>query len=395
MIPIVNRLNGVRRTPYAGMRGLVILALLLCVVPGCRSGRDAHLAQIDGVVTEEIAAGHLPGAVVLVGRGNKVLYHKAFGLEVAEPFHKAMEKDTIFDLASLTKPIATAPSVLILVDRGRIDVNDYVSKYLPAFGCNGKEQVRIKHLLTHTSGLPAYADANDLRTRFGEFCPDKVIETICGLKAQSPPGEQFRYSCLGYITLARIVKDVTGQDIDEFSRANIFQPLGMKHTRFNPPASWQGRIAGTEIVNGTLLCGTVHDPLGRLMDGTSGNAGLFSTASDLSIYCRMLLNGGIWNGKRILSPAAVAMLTTTQSQGRAYGFDVSSAYAWVKGPNASPSAFCHTGYTGTSLVCDPDTGTYLIVLTNSVHPHDKGSSKPIRQKLAEIVFPAKTNERRP
>jgi CubicO group peptidase (beta-lactamase class C family) len=340
------------------------------------------------VVAEEIAAGHLPGAVVLVGRGNKVPYCKAFGLEVAEPFQEAMAKDTIFDMASLTKPIATATAAMILVDRGEIDVNDCVSKYLPAFACNGKEQVRIRHLLTHTSGLPAYTDANDLRTRFGESCPDKVIETICNLKAQSPPGEEFRYSCLGYITLARIVKIVTGQDIDEFSRANIFGPLGMTHTRFNPPASWQGRIAGTEIVNGTLLRGTVHDPLGRLMDGTSGNAGLFSTASDLSIYCRMLLNGGSWKGKRILSPAAVAMLTTAQSHGRAYGFDINSAYAWIKGPNASPSAFCHSGYTGTSLVCDPVSGTYLILLTNSVHPHDKGTSKPIRQKLAEIVFPA-------
>jgi CubicO group peptidase (beta-lactamase class C family) len=366
----------------------LLLVLLLCLSSSCRveRARDANLARIDGVVAEEIQAGHLPGAVVLVGRGNKVLYYRAFGLEVAEPFQDAMHKDTIFDMASLTKPIATATAVMILVDRGRIDVNDPVSKYLPAFACNGKEQARIRHLLTHTSGLPAYADANDLRTRFGESCPDQVIETICGLKAQSPPGEQFRYSCLGYITLARIVKIVTGQDIDEFSRANIFKPLGMKHTRFNPPLAWQGKIAATEIVNGRLLRGTVHDPLGRLMDGTSGNAGLFSTASDLAVYCRMLLNGGVWKGKRILSPAAVAMLTTTQSHGRAYGFDVSSAYAWVKGPNASPAAFCHTGYTGTSLVCDPSTGAYLILLTNSVHPHDKGASKPIRQKLAEIVF---------
>jgi CubicO group peptidase (beta-lactamase class C family) len=262
----------------------LILVLLLCLSSSCRLDRshDARLAQIDGVVTEEIKAGHLPGAVVLVGRGNKVLYHKAFGLEVAEPIREPMEKDTVFDMASLTKPVATATAVMVLVDRGEINVNDYVSKYLPAFGCNGKEQARIRHLLTHTSGLPAYTDANDLRTRFGESCPDHVVETICGLKAQSPPGEQFRYSCLGYITLARIVKTVTGQGIDEFSRANIFMPLRMKDTGFNPPTSRCERIAATEIVNGKLLRGMVHDPLGRLMDGTSGNAGLFSTASDPS-----------------------------------------------------------------------------------------------------------------
>jgi CubicO group peptidase (beta-lactamase class C family) len=366
-----------------------ILASLLCLAPGCQWSRlrDARLAGIDSVVDEEIQAGHLPGAVVLVGRGDKVLYCKAFGLEVAEPFQEAMQEDTIFDIASLTKPIATATAVMILVDRGRIDVNDLVSKYLPAFACNGKEQARIKHLLTHTSGLPAYMDANDLRSRYGESCPDQVIEAICESKAQSPPGDEFRYSCLGYITLARIVKIVTGEGIDEFSRVNIFQPLDMKYTRFNPPASWRERIAATEIVGGALLRGTVHDPLGRLMDGVSGNAGLFSAAFDLSIYCRMLLNNGVWKGKRILSPAAVAMLTGAQSHSRAYGFDVSSSYAWIKGLYASQNAFCHSGYTGTSLVCDPNAGTYLILLTNSVHPHDKGTSRPIRQKLAGIVFP--------
>lgn len=377
-----------RTSRFALHASYFILIAMLGLCGSCRTERDARLAPIDGVVTQEIQAGHLPGAVVLVGRGNKIMYHKAFGLEVAEPFREPMTRDTIFDMASLTKPIATATAVMILVDRGRIDVNDYVSKYLPAFACNGKEEARIRHLLTHTSGLPAYTDANDLRTRFGDSCPDQVVEKICGLKAQSTPGEEFRYSCLGYITLARIVKIVSGQDINEFTQANLFKPLGMKHTRFCPPASWQREIAGTEIVNDKLLRGTVHDPLGRLMDGTSGNAGLFSTAADLSIYCRMLLTGGSWKGKRILSPAAVMMLTASQSRGRAYGFDVSSGYAWVKGPNASPRAFCHTGYTGTSLVCDPDSGVYLILLTNSVHPYDKGSSKGVRQKLAEIVFPA-------
>jgi CubicO group peptidase (beta-lactamase class C family) len=370
----------------------LILVLLLCLFISCRleHARDAHLARIDAVVQEEIQAGHLPGAVVLVGRGDRILYHRAFGLAVAEPFQAPMRKDTVFDLASLTKPMATAAAILVLVDRGKLDPNDRVADYLPAFACHGKEDVRIRHLLTHTSGLPAYTDAKELKDLYGSPCPDKLIEKICGLKAQSEPGKEFRYSCLGYITLARIVRIVTGQGIDEFAHVSVFTPLGMKHTRFNPPAAWQNKIAGTEIVDDELLRGTVHDPLARLMAGAGGNAGLFSTASDLSIYCRMLLNGGSWNGKQVLSPAAVAMLTTAQSHGRAYGFDVSSSYSWVKGPNTSPAAFCHTGYTGTSLVCDPATGTYLILLTNSVHPHDKGTSKPIRQKIAEIVFPSPT-----
>jgi len=383
------------------MRRSFFTALALTLIVGlslsCRleDARYVHLVQIDGVVEEEIEAGHFPGAVVLVGRGKKILYRKAFGLEVAEPFEESMGQDTLFDMASLTKPIATAACILILVDRGRLDPNDYVRDYLPAFACNGKEEVRIRHLLTHSSGLPAYTDANDLKSHYGSPCPDKVIEKICGLKAQSEPGQEFRYSCLGYITLAEIVRVVTGQNIGEFSLANLFIPLAMRHTRFNPPGSWRSEIAATEIVDGELLRGTVHDPLARLMAGTSGNAGLFSTASDLSIYCRMLLNGGAWKGKRILSSAAVTMLTTPQSHGRAYGFDVSSSYAWVKGPHASPEAFCHTGYTGTSLVCDPATETYLIILTNRAHPHDKGACKPVRQKLAEIVFAPHTGPSQP
>jgi len=376
-------------TRIASFSAGFVLTSLLCLSTSCRLGhvRDARWAQINAVVQEEIQAGHLPGAVVLVGCGDRVLYHQAFGLAVAEPFETPMRKDTVFDLASLTKPIATAAAILVLIDRGQLDPNDRVGDYLPAFACNGKEDVRIRHLLTHTSGLPAYTDAKAIGDLYGSPCPDKVVEKICSLKAPSKPDQEFRYSCLGYITLAQIVRTVTEQSLDEFTQANLFAPLGMEHTRFHPPAAWHKESAGTEIVDGELLRGTVHDPLARLMAGVGGNAGLFSTASDLALYCRMLLSGGSWKGKQVLSPAAVARLTTPQAHGRAYGFDVSSGYAWIKGPHASPAAFCHSGYTGTSLVCDPATGTYLILLTNSVHPYDKGTSKPIRQKLAEIVFP--------
>ena len=368
---------------------VLVLAALLCLCLSCRveQKHDPRWARIDTVVQEEIEAGHLPGAVVLVGSADQILYWKAFGWAVVDPFIAPMGKDTVFDLASLTKPVATAAAIMILIDRGQLDPNDRVGTYLPAFACSGKEDVRIRHLLAHTSGLPAYTEAKALKDQYGGPCPDQVVEKICSLSVQSAPDQQFRYSCLGYITLAQIVRAVTGQGIDEFTHDHLFAPLGMRHTRFCPPAGWQKNIAGTEIVDDVLLRGTVHDPLARLMAGISGNAGLFSTASDLSIFCRMLLHGGSWQGKQILSPAAVRMLTTVQANGRAYGFDVSSRYAWIKGPSAPPQAFCHSGYTGTSLVCDPTTGTYLILLTNSVHPHDKGTTKAIRSKIAEIVFP--------
>jgi len=366
--------------------------LLSSLVLGCQPARRAHseheqyFSEIGPVVAEEIEKGSFPGAVVLVGRRNDILYWEAFGREVIEPYAEPIDRETIFDLASMTKPIATATSALILSDRGAIELDDRVSKYLPAFGCNGKEQTRIKHLLTHTSGLPAYTNANALKEQFGSPCPDELIEKICGFQAASVPGEKFRYSCLGYITLARIVEVVSGKDIADFSRRNIYARLGMKNTAYNPPDSWEQDIAATEIVDGQLLRGTVHDPLAQLMAGKSGNAGLFSNVYDLSIYCRMLLNSGDWKHRRILSSESVAMLTTEQSHGRAFGFDVNSSYSWVKGDHAPDGAFCHTGYTGTSIVCDPASGLFVIILTNRAHPNDEGATKPVRKRIADIVF---------
>ena len=369
---------------------LSLAGVLIYVLSGCQPVKKEivrpDLSGIDNVVQEEIQDGNFPGAVVLVGKQDDILYWKAFGNEVNEPYQEPMEKNTVFDLASVTKPVATATSIMILKDRNKIDLDDYVSKYLPDFACKGKENVQIKHLLAHTSELPPYMSAKNLEEQFGKPCPEKVIEKICGLEAASKPGEKFRYSCLGYITLAKIVEIISGKNIDNFSRENIFNPLGMKNTSYNPPISWQKDIAATQIVDDKLLRGTVHDPLAQLMAGTSGNAGLFSNASDLSIFCRMLLNNGSYKGKKILSPEAVTMLTTAQAFGRAYGFDVNSSYSWVKGSYAPEKAFCHTGYTGTSIVCDPVSKIFIIILTNRAHPNDKGSTKPVRKKVADIVF---------
>jgi len=366
------------------------LTLQLCIGTACRpiyrEKPEQRFSRIGQVVEEEIEKGNFPGAVVLVGRQNDILYWEAFGREVVEPFEEPIDRRTVFDIASMTKPIATATSIMILVDRKEIELDDYVGEYLPAFACNGKEEVRIRHLLTHTSELPAYTNADTLKEQFGNPCPERVIEKICGFEAAGKPGEEFCYSCLGYITLAKIVEVVSGKSIGDFSRQNIFARLGMKNSDYNPPDSWDKNIAATEIVDGQLLRGTVHDPLARLMAGLSGNAGLFSNAYDLSIYCRMLLKDGVWKGGRILSPEAVAMLTTEQSHGRANGFDVSSDYSWVKGAHASREAFCHTGYTGTSIVCDPASEVFVIILTNRVHPNDEGTVKPVRKQVADIVF---------
>jgi CubicO group peptidase (beta-lactamase class C family) len=367
-----------------------LLPFLLFLAAGCRPEPEKEyrrrFTEIDQVVEEEMANGNFPGAVVLVGQKDDIVYWQVFGNEVIDPCEEPADKNTIFDIASLTKPIATATSIMILRDRKAIQLDDYVSKYLPAFACNGKEEVRIEHLLTHTSGLPAYTSAAELAEQFGSPCPEKVIEKICALVAVRKPGEEFCYSCLGYIILAKIVETISGQNTGEFSKENIFAPLGMKYTTYNPPEAWGRDIAATEVIDGQPLRGIVHDPLARLMAGLSGNAGLFSNAYDLSIYCRMLLNGGEWHGKRILSPESVTLLTTARTHGRACGFDVNSTYAWVKGSYAPEQAFCHTGYTGTSIVCDPVSKTFIIILTNRVHPNDDGTTKPVRIKISDIVF---------
>jgi CubicO group peptidase (beta-lactamase class C family) len=371
----------------------VLLALIIaCFVglviisgPPVKKVDTEKLVTIEEVVKAEIDKGNFPGAVVLVGQGGETLYFESIGNEVREPFVEVMGRQTIFDLASVTKPVATATSAMILRDRGKIKLDDYVKDFLPAFGCNGKEHVQIKHLLNHTSGLPPYTDANELEKEYGPLCPDKVLEKICSLEAQSKPGEEFRYSCLGYITLGKVVEAVTGTGLDVFAKENIYEPLGMKDTGYKPAALREGDIAATEIKKDKLLRGSVHDPLASLLGGVSGNAGLFSTASDLSIYCRMLLNNGFYNGRRMLSEEAVMLLTRSQAKGRAYGFDVSSSYSWIRGTNPGEATFCHSGYTGTSIVCDPQNKVFVIILTNRAHPEDKGSVKAVRTQVADIV----------
>jgi CubicO group peptidase (beta-lactamase class C family) len=372
-----------------------VLAALLAGCGPCASQRPTEdapppstleaLRQIDAVAEDEIAKNNFPGAVIFIGQARHTLYFKAFGDESLQPTRDPMHPDTIFDIASLSKPVGTAPSILILADRGQLRLDDDIAGILPEFARTGGEPITIRHLLTHTSGLPAYMNAAELKARHGPVCPDNVLEKIASLKRLSEPGETFRYSCLGYIVLGKIVERVSGSPLDVFARDNLFAPLGMKDTAYRTPPASLDRIAPTVYKNGELLRGSVHDPLAALMGGVSGNAGIFSTAEDLARFARMLLSDGRGSGRQILSPNAVRLLTTEQSFGRACGFDVSSAYANVKGQVIGPAAFCHTGYTGTSLVADPDSKLFVIILTNRVHPEDKGSTKRIRTQVVDIA----------
>jgi len=343
--------------------------------------------EIDHVVEHHIGLGNLPGAVVLVGHQDAIAFEKAYGNRSVEPEIEAMTPETVFDLASLTKVVASAPSVMLLVQKGRLKLDDPVSKYLPAFGQAGKKKVTLRQLLVHYSGLPA-----DLRqTRRRRITSKNVLSRIYQTRLVARPGQQFIYSDLGFVVLGKVVEKVTGQSLSRFAQENIFSPLGMASTGFLPRPEVIPNIAPTErLKEGGMLRGQVHDPLASKLGGVAGDAGLFSTARDLARFCQMLLQRGSLNGVEVFRPDTVALMTSPQSPDgkpdiRGFGWDIQSTYSSVKGSFFSPGSYGHTGYTGTSLWIDPETQTFLIILTNRVHPDGKGNVKELRTELANIV----------
>jgi len=385
--------------------------ILLAAAAGCGrkalpggSAKDADMSPerlrgVSAVIEEAINRKELPGAVLLVARRGKVVYHEAFGDMSTVPERRPMAKDMIFDLASLTKPVATATSVMILAERGKLSLWDRVKMYIPDFEPyrdwlgEPSDDARLWHLLTHTSGLPPYTDAEAAGKALGNPCStEALVKYISALPKSAAPGENFAYSCLGYITLAHIVHAVTGRTVADFAAENIFKPLGMKNTGYLPDPKFADRLVPTQVIEGKPLLGVVHDPLARLQGGISGNAGLFSTAADLAIFAQMLLQGGEYKGVRILGPLAVERMTSiyprTAASGRGLGWDLDSAYSSNGGDLFGSQGFGHTGYTGTSAWIDPETKTAVILLTNSVHPDDKGTVVPLRARVANVVASA-------
>jgi CubicO group peptidase (beta-lactamase class C family) len=357
---------------------------------------SARLARVHDIIKAAVANKDFPGAVLLVARRGKVVLREAYGLSQLVPEEKPMTPDLIFDLASISKPVSTATSIMILVEQGRIRLWDRVNLYVPEFvayiqegGIPG-EDARLWHLLTHTSGLPPYTDAAEVEKLYGKPCPtETLVRHIAQLRKTDPPGKTFTYSCLGYITLAHILNKVTGQTLAEFAAENIFGPLRMEHTFYNPPEKFRDLCVPTQVVEGSVLKGVVHDPLARLQGGISGNAGLFSTADDLAVFGQMMLGGGEYRGVRILSPLAVERMTEIYPKvslsGRGLGWDLDSDYATNGGDLFGPQSYGHSGYTGTSLWIDPETQTTVVFLTNRAHPDDKGDVIALRSKVANVV----------
>lgn len=365
-----------------------------------QGGVDSRrLDGIDEVVDEAIAARKLPGAVVVVGRGDRIVYQKAFGQRAVTPAAEPMTLDTIFDLASLTKVVATTTSVMMLVESGKIRLNDRVAAYVPGFERYGKAGITIRHLLSHVSGLRPDVDLGEPWTG-----ADTAVALAVEEVPLTPPGERFVYSDINFFLLGDIVRRVSGEPLDRFAARHIFAPLGMKDTMFLPPGELRQRIAPTERctpfgwpcegANMQMLRGVVHDPTARRMGGVAGHAGLFGTAADLTTFCRMLLGGGNYRGTRILSPLAVEKMTSPADAGlpnvRGLGWDIDSVYSSNRGELLPLGSYGHTGFTGTSLWIDPATGLFVVFLSNRVHPDGQGDVTPLRARVATIAASALT-----
>lgn len=350
---------------------------------GMNAGR---LEEIDRIVAEGLKSKKMCGCVVLVGRRGKVVFLKAYGHKQIEPSRVAMTTDTVFDLASLTKPIATATSVMILVDRGRLRLEDRVAKHVPEFGRSGKQDITVFQLLTHQGGMIPDNPLAD----YGDG-PEKAWQRLFALKPRVPPGSKFIYSDVGYLVLGELVRRVSGKGLDEFARDEIFRPLGMSETGYLPEEPLRRRAAPTEKRDGAWIRGEVHDPRAYLLGGVAGHAGLFSTAEDLAIYARMMLGGGRLGDVRILSPEAVAKMTRPYriSAGRrGLGWDMKTGYSSNRGRSFSSRAFGHGGFTGTVIWMDPELGLFLIFLSNRLHPDGKGSVNPLAGRIGTVAADA-------
>ncbi|QDV48564.1 exo-beta-N-acetylmuramidase NamZ domain-containing protein [Gimesia fumaroli] len=350
-------------------------------------GMDAgRLAFIDFVVQRGLERNSMPGAVVLVGYQGKIVFLKAFGDRQLKPEKIAMTTDTLFDMASLTKPVATATSVMQLVERGKIKLSDPVSKYIPEFAANGKQDVTVYQLLTHQGGLIPDNSMKDYRDG-----PEQAMERIYALKLYYEPGTRFAYTDVGFILLAEIVKRVTGQTVHEYSSKNIFQPLGMKETGYLPGAELRKRAATTQQREKRWMQGEVHDPRAYALGGVAGHAGLFSTAEDLAVYAQALLKQGTYGGAQILKPATVDIMTRDYPVVdviRGLGWDKLSRYSSNRGDLFSRQAFGHGGFTGTSMWIDPAQGLFVIFLSNRVHPDGKGSINSLAGRIGTIAAAA-------
>lgn len=353
-------------------------------------------SDLDAAMKVAIRDGLIPGGVLIVGHRGRIVHRKAYGDRAVLPSREPMTLDTIFDIASLTKVVATTPALMKLFEQGKIRLTDPVTAYLPEFQ-GGHSEIAVRDLMTHFSGLRPDLDLDPAWSGY-----DTGIRRALLDKPTGPTGTRFVYSDINFILLGEIVRRLSGQPLDEFARGRIFEPLGMHETMFRPPASLRARIAPTEVdaVTRIPIRGVVHDPTARFMGGVAGHAGVFSTADDLAKYAEMLLAGGETNGVRIFLPLTIQRFSTPNSPPdqpvlRGLGWDIDSPYSAPRGELFPVGSYGHTGFTGTSLWLDPASHTYVILLTNSVHLAAGRNINPIRAKVATIAAGVLGSDRAP
>ncbi len=349
--------------------------------------------ELDRAAQDAVERKQVPGVVVQIGRRGKIAYTGVFGERAVVPGSEPMTRDTIFDLASLTKPVATATSIMILKERGKLRLEDTLARLWPEFDNHGKGAITVEHLLRHRSGLLADNPIRDYADG-----PERAWERLANLSLLAPPGERFLYSDVNYLILGKLVERISGESLDQFACQNIFDRLGVGLT-YLPPASLL--LAPTEPTNGKMLRGEVHDPRARAIGGVAGHAGLFGTADDLAVFAQMILDEGQGpNGQRILEPEAVRQMidpsNTPDGQRRGLGWDISTPFSGPRGKHLGPRSFGHTGFTGTSLWIDPDTRMFVIVLTSRLHPDGKAPAPTkLRAEIATIAAEALTDKSPP
>ncbi|WP_218081154.1 exo-beta-N-acetylmuramidase NamZ domain-containing protein [Anthocerotibacter panamensis] len=360
--------------------GLLLLVVLGISMPVWAANPRllARLQALDGAVEEAIRNQEIPGAVVVVGHQGEIIWRRAYGYRALRPRLLPMTPDTVFDIASLTKPVATATALMVLVDAGKVDLEAPVSRYLPEFAQGGKGLITVRHLLVHGSGLrdtPASDFKNGPAQAFEHLYRQRVGRV-----------GQFHYTDTNYLILGQLVARVAGMPLERLVRDRVFRPLGMDDTGYGSPPSL--RVAPTSPTGGTA----VHDPKARLLGGVAGNAGVYSTADDLAHFCQMLLDRGQTKGHLFLSPQTVERMLTPyifpDGKRRALGWDIDTPYATAPRGTFPLGSFGHTGYTGTSLWIDPGSQSFVILLSNRVHLSNGGNVKPLRQRVATIVADA-------
>ncbi len=361
------------------------LALLAAASIGFVHGQE-QFPQVDAIVNDAVQSDLIPGAVLIIGHNGQVVYRKAYGSKATVPRREPMTLDTIFDAASLTKVVATTPSIMKLFEQGKIRMNDPVTKYLPEFQ-GGKSEITIRLLMTHFSGL---APDVALVPRWSGY--ETGIQKALTTAPVAPPGVRFIYSDINYLLLGEIVRRLSGVTLAEFAQREIYTPLKMNESGFQPAAALRPRIAPTELDEDTHdpMRGVVDDPTARYMGGIAGDAGLFTTADDLARYAAMMLGMGEYDGVRIFDSATVKKFTEPASPAdqpvlRALGWDMDSGFSSNRGELFPIGSFGHTGYTGTSMWLDPTTNSFVIVMTNVVHPKHGKSLSSFRSRIATVV----------